>query len=82
MRRQVAEEVAGSAAAKFVTSWAGDPVADALPPRITGALHTLALLDRALNLASCHPLHAAATPGHPRSVVRATGIGLGALKIQ
>ena len=41
-----------------VRDWAGDPVADALPLRVAGALHALVLSRRDPQLAACYPPHA------------------------
>ena len=41
-----------------VRDWTGDPVADALPLRVAGALHALVLSERDPALAACYPPHA------------------------
>jgi hypothetical protein len=38
-----------------LATWEGDPVADALPLRLAGALHALVLTGRAVELARCYP---------------------------
>lgn len=38
-----------------IASWRGEPMADALPLRITGALHALVLQGRSPELAQCYP---------------------------
>jgi len=40
-----------------VRDWAGDPVADALPLRVAGALHALVLSGHDPQLAACYPPH-------------------------
>ena len=59
---------AGGATAELVRSWAGDPVADALPLRMAAALHALALTEAAPRLVACYPPHAA-TMEQLRSIV-------------
>ena len=59
---------AGGATAELVRSWAGDPVADALPLRMAAALHALALTEAAPALVACYPPHAA-TMEQLRSIV-------------
>lgn len=46
---------AGGGAAELTRRWPGDPVADALPLRMAGALHALALMGAAPALAACYP---------------------------
>ncbi len=41
--------------ARLVGAWPGDPVADALPLRLAGALHALVLSDADPALAACYP---------------------------
>jgi hypothetical protein len=52
----------GGPAAALVAGWPGDPVADALPLRLAGALHALVLAGTAPDLASCYPPRAADGP--------------------
>lgn len=59
---------AGGATAELVRSWAGDPVADALPLRMAAALHALALTEAAPRLVACYPPHAV-TMEQLRSIV-------------
>lgn len=41
--------------AQLIGDWSGDPVADALPLRLAGALHALVLSGRAADLSTCYP---------------------------
>ena len=45
----------GGRTADLLRSWPGDPVVDALPLRLAGALHALVLTDQAPELAACYP---------------------------
>lgn len=45
----------GGRTAELLGSWPGDPVADALPLRLAGALHALVLSGAAPDLAACYP---------------------------
>jgi hypothetical protein len=47
--------------AGLIGDWPGDPVADALPLRLAGALHALVLSGRAPALVACYPGHADGT---------------------
>jgi hypothetical protein len=59
---------AGGTSAELVRAWPGDPLADALPLRMAGALHALALTEIAPALVACYPPHAA-TMEQLRSIV-------------
>ncbi len=45
----------GGRTAALIGFWPGDPLADALPLRLAGALHALVLSDAAPDLAACYP---------------------------
>ena len=45
----------GGRTAELLGAWPGDPLADALPLRLAGALHALVLSDAAPDLAACYP---------------------------
>ncbi len=45
----------GGRTAELLRSWPGDPLADALPLRLAGALHALVLTHQAPDLAACYP---------------------------
>ncbi|HVJ41539.1 MAG TPA: DUF2332 domain-containing protein [Dongiaceae bacterium] len=51
----LADLQAGGAVADIIGEWPGDPSADALPLRLTGALHALVLADDFPVLADCYP---------------------------
>jgi hypothetical protein len=52
-----ADIAAGGIGADLVGGWQGDPLADALPLRLLGALHALVLTGQAPALALCYPPH-------------------------
>ncbi|HWK46587.1 MAG TPA: DUF2332 domain-containing protein [Stellaceae bacterium] len=50
----------GGVLAALLDHWPGDPVADAVPLRVAGALHALVLSGAESELAACYPPHPAA----------------------
>jgi hypothetical protein len=63
----------GGRTAELVGTWSGDAIADAVPLRLTGALHALVLKGAAPDLASCYPPHHHAFDRNSlRSAVRST----------
>ncbi len=71
LQHVAAEVQANGPAGKLIADWPGDPVADALPLRMAGALHALVLSAAAPSLAACFP-PARCAPGALASAVRAT----------
>ncbi len=57
LRVLAADIAAGGIGADLVGGWPGDPVADALPLRLLGALHAAVLTGAAPALARCYPPH-------------------------
>lgn len=55
LRILLADLLAGGVVADMVGTWPGDPEADALPLRLTGALHALVLGHHSAALAACYP---------------------------
>ncbi len=54
--RVLAEDIAaGGAMTSFLAGWPGNPLADALPLRLAGALHALMLNGTCPSLAACYP---------------------------
>ena len=62
LRLLAADLAAGGPTAALVDHWPGDPVADALPLRLAGALHALVLSGAAPELAATYPPRAGAGP--------------------
>ena len=62
LRLLAADLAAGGPVTALVGEWPGDPVADALPLRLAGALHALVLSSAAPELAAAYPPHAEAGP--------------------
>ena len=59
----------GGPFAALLAGWPGNPVADALPLRVAGALHALALRDAAPELTAVYPPHALPEPSRLRSIL-------------
>jgi hypothetical protein len=57
---------AGGVTAGLLAGWPGDPIADALPLRLTSALHALVLGGSAPELAACYPPHEVGDPARLR----------------
>ena len=71
--RALAEDLAqGGDVAGLVGRWPGDPVSDAVPLRLAGALHALVLSGSAPGLAACFPPAHSATPEALAAALRAT----------
>ena len=60
---------AGGTGASVVDSWPGDPLADALPLRMAGALHALVLMGLEAELAACYAPQDAGAAGRLRSAL-------------
>ncbi|MCW6508584.1 DUF2332 domain-containing protein [Lichenifustis flavocetrariae] len=72
--RLLADDIAtGGVTAMVVADWPGDPLSDALPLRLAGALHALVLKGLAPNLADVYP-------PHPTTEVRLRAAALQALR--
>ncbi len=71
--RVLAEDFAqGGPVASLLGGWPGDPVADAVPLRLAGAMHALVLNGSAPGLAEYFPPHAHGAPDHLAAALRET----------
>ena len=71
LRAVVADIATGGAATGLTEGWPGDPVADALPLRLAGALQALVLTGAAPDLAAAYPPAALPAPERLRALVGA-----------
>jgi hypothetical protein len=63
---------AGGAVSDLVSDWPGEPLADAVPLRLAGALHALALSGSAPELAACYPPNATEKSERLRKAILST----------
>lgn len=71
LRAVACDVAAGGIAADLIGAWPGDPVADALPLRVAGALHGLVLTGAAPDLAAAYPPAPVPAPDDLRALLRA-----------